>query len=206
MKLLVAIPSRDDMPTESVISLLRLAERLTRDGVDHEIKITTGTLVHVGRDKLALHAINNGYTHVLWLDSDMVYTDDILDDLMFSGHDFVTGIAHSRRKPYSPCVFKSLKNVERFEEYPKDTFEIAGCGFACVFISVEILKEVQRHFGTCFLPTKELGEDLAFCYRARYLNHKIYAEPGAILGHIGRITVYPDDYQRYMKEVSSWAF
>lgn len=199
MKLLVAIPSRDDMPTESVQSLIKLVERLKTDGIDYEVRIETGTLVHVGRDKLALYAINSGFSHVLWLDSDMVYTDDILDDLMFSGHDFVSGIAHSRRKPYSPCLFKSIKSVERFEEYPKDTFEVAGCGFACVFISVQILKEVQSHFGTCFLPTKTLGEDLAFCDRARYLNHKIYAEPGAILGHIGRITVYPDDYRRYME-------
>jgi len=197
MKLLIAIPSIDFMHAAFVQSLTALTKRLWKDGVDFDVKIETGTLVYLARNKLALFAMQNDYTHVLWLDSDMVFTENLLDDLMFSGKDFVTGIAVGRRPPFLSCLFKDLRTCERIEVFPNNTFEVAGCGFACVLISVEIIRDVQMTFGSCFNPTDTLGEDVAFCDRATFCNHRIYAEPGAKLGHVGHITVYPDDREKW---------
>lgn len=204
MKLLIAIPSLDFMHTEFVKSLVALTNKLSRDGVDYDVRIESGTLVHIAREKLAQLATAGGYTDVLWLDSDMVFTEDLLEDLQFSGKDFVTGIAHARRKPFISCVFKSLIPVERYaspDEYPKETFEIAGCGFACVLIKTDIIRDVRKSHGTAFLPTQMLGEDLAFCKRARDIGCKIYAEPAVRLGHIGHIAIYPEDFYRWKDEV-----
>lgn len=203
MKLLIAIPSLDFMHTEFVKSLLALTARLSRDGIEHEVRIESGTLVYIARDKLAQYAVGGEFTHVLWLDSDMVFTEDLLDDLLFAGKDFVTGIAATRRKPFITCVFKSLNPCQRFmpDEIPKDTFEIAGCGFACVLTSIDIIKAVKRANGTSFTPTQLHGEDLAFCKRARDLGFKIYAEPGVRVGHIGHIAIYPEDFYRWKDEV-----
>ena len=99
--------------------LIKLVARLKDDGADFEVKILSGTLVYAARDKLAHHAIDNRFTHVLWLDADMIFNDDLLEDLMFSGKNFVTAICHARRKPYVPCFFKcsirwnGLKNIRR---------------------------------------------------------------------------------------------
>lgn len=203
MKLLIAIPSHDDMPVGFVKCLRLLEKRLRDDGIDYDVFINEGTLVYVARDKLALHAIKYEFTHVLWLDSDMIFNDDLLDDLMFSGKDFVTGICHARRKPYNSCVFKDLKNVERYDDYPNTLFKIAGCGFACVLMKTSLLIEVQQHFGTCFCPTKELGEDVAFCSRLSYLNHEMYCDPSVVLGHIAHVTIYPEDHRKYMAELEA---
>ena len=119
MKLLIAIPSNDTMPFQFVESLLKLTRRLSEDGVDYEVAIQGGTLVHVGRDKLALKAIGGDYTHVLWLDSDMVFTEDLFDDLMDSGKDFVTGIAHARREPYPSCCRIIYEDDNFFGGYDK---------------------------------------------------------------------------------------
>ena len=203
MKLLIAIPALDFMHPEFVKSLLALTARLSRDGIEHEVRIESGTLVYIARDKLAQYAVAAEFTHVLWLDSDMVFTEDLLDDLLFAGKDFVTGIAATRRKPFITCVFKSLNPCQRFmpDEIPKDTFEIAGCGFACVLTSIDIIKAVKRANGTSFTPTQLHGEDLAFCKRARDLGFKIYAEPGVRVGHIGHIAIYPEDFYRWKDEV-----
>ena len=203
MKLLIAIPSLDFMHPEFVKSLLALTARLSRDGIEHEVRIESGTLVYIARDKLAQYAVAAEFTHVLGLDSDMVFTEDLLDDLLFAGKDFVTGIAATRRKPFITCVFKSLNPCQRFmpDEIPKDTFEIAGCGFACVLTSIDIIKAVKRANGTSFTPTQLHGEDLAFCKRARDLGFKIYAEPGVRVGHIGHIAIYPEDFYRWKDEV-----
>ena len=193
MKLLIAVPSLDIMRAEFVQSLIGLVQRLDRDGMTADVKIMTGTLVHVARDRLAAHAINEGYTHVLWLDSDMVFDDELVYDLQFAHKPIVTGIARARRYPYLSCVFKNLVTLDRFEEYPTDTFKIGGCGFACVLMETDVLIRVKERFGTCFLPTARLGEDLAFCERAAACGFELWAEPGAKLGHVGNIVIYPDD-------------
>lgn len=205
MKLLIGIPSLDYMHTEFVKSITALIVRLKDDGVDFTVHIESGTLVYKARDNIASKAVNEGYTHVLWFDSDMVFTDDIFDTLQFCGKDIVCGIFHARRKGYHSCLFKSLElnNLERFEEYPKEPFEIAGCGFGCVLLSVEVLKAVFQRYKSCFLPLKYYGEDLAFCLRAREVGYKIYADPTAVVGHVGHIIIYPEDHERWKAEIST---
>lgn len=205
MKLLIGIPSLDYMHTDFVKSLTALIVRLKDDGVDFTVHIEAGTLVYKARDNIASKAVNEGYTHVLWFDSDMVFTDDIFDTLQFCGKDFVCGIFHARRKGYHSCLFKSLKlnDLERFEEYPKEPFEVAGCGFGCVLLSVEVLMAVFQRYKSCFLPLKYYGEDLAFCLRAKEVGYKIYADPTAVVGHVGHIIVYPEDHERWKAEIST---
>jgi len=204
MKLLIAVPAMDFVHTEFVKCLLDLTNKLKDDGTDFEVRIESGTLVYFARDKLATYAITNGFDKILWLDSDMVFNNEIIEDLEFSGKDFVSGIAHGRRKPYLSCLFKNYRpDVVRwtYEEYPSNTFEVAACGFAAVLMDVSILKAVMDKHRTCFSPTKLLGEDVAFCDRAREMGYHIYAEPGVRLGHIGHITIYPEDTVQAHSEI-----
>lgn len=204
MKLLIAVPTYDYMHFQFVDSLTKFIRRLDEDGIDYDVFFQGGTLVYVGRDKLAKRAIDGNYTHMLWLDSDMIFTEDLLDDLMYSGKPFVTGVAHSRRAPHVSCIFKEIwPGIDRWEghEYPNGAFKIAGCGFACVLIETRIVKSVYDANGTAFFPMRELGEDLAFCKRATDLGFEIWAEPSVWLGHIGHITVYPEYQELYENSI-----
>lgn len=203
MKLLLAIPTMDFVPVQFLQSLTALERRLKDDGVNFEECIVPGTLVYMARDKLAGKAINEGFSHVLWLDSDMVFGPDLLEDLQMCRKQFVSCCYNGRRPGYQSCIFKSidLNNVERFEEYPREPFEIEGCGFGAVLIDVEILKAVMLNHKTCFTPLPQMGEDLAFCYRARNLGFKIYAEPNVQLGHVGHIVIYPEDRAKWKDDV-----
>ena len=203
MKLLIGIPTTDFVHVEFLKSLMALVIRLKNEKVDFTVHIESGTLVYCARDTIACKAINENYTHVLWLDSDMVFTDDFFETLSFSGKPYVAGIFHSRRKGYHSALFKNidLNNLERFEEYPHELFEIAGSGFAGVLTDTQLLTEVQRTYGTCFLPLKQYGEDLAFCKRVAELGHKMYAEPTAVMGHVGHITIYPEDHEKWKAKI-----
>lgn len=205
MRLMIAIPSFDQMQTAFVACLLKLVNKLHDDHVDFAVEIKAGTLVHTARDALAGKAIQEGFTHVLWLDADMIFEPELLDDLMFSGKSFVTGICHSRRPPYATCVFADItKENTRWEgPYPSDTFEIAGCGMACVLMETQILQDVFNSYLTCFTPLKSYGEDLAFCLRASGLGYKIYAEPSVRVGHIGQTIIYPEDHEKFLRELEN---
>ena len=206
MKLLIGVPTLDYVNVEFMKCLMRLIMRLKDQGIEFDLEINSGTLVYLARERIAHKAINEGFTHVLWLDSDMVFNEDILDDLMFCGKEFVTGIYHARRKGYASVIFKhiGLNNIERFEEYPNETFQIEGCGFGCVLTSVELLKAVCMKNGTCFTPLPSLGEDIAFCKRALELGYKLWCEPSVICGHIGHITIYPEDHEAWKKTISNY--
>lgn len=204
MKLLIAIPTLDYVHADFVKCLTKLIMKLKSDGVRFDVEIISGTLVYSARDKLAKKAVNEGYTHTLWFDSDMIFTEDVLDDLMFSGNQFVTGIYHTRRPPHGSCIFKdiSLDNISKYmgNDYPKNTFEIAGCGFGCVLIDVQIIKDVLMTYGEAFLPIHGLGEDIAFCQRVHELGYKMYCEPAVRLGHIGHIAIYPEDHEKWLND------
>ena len=103
------------------------------------------------------------------------------------------------------CLFNNidLDHLELWQlaDYPKDTFEVAGCGMACCLMSTEIIKQVMISNGTAFNPIPMYGEDLSFCKRAKDLGFRIYAEPTVRLGHIAHIAIYPDDVPRYQDEI-----
>lgn len=204
MKLMIAIPTYDYMHFQFVQCLTKLIRRLDADGIDFQVIYQGGTLVYVGRDKLAKMAIDQGFTHILWLDSDMIFNEDLLENLMLSGKSFVTGIAHARRAPHVSCIFNEIwPAVDRWEghDYPKGTFKIGGCGFACVLMETKVAEKVYTINGTAFFPMKELGEDLAFCKRARDAGIELWAEPRVWLGHIGHITVYPEYEDLYANSI-----
>lgn len=200
MKLLIAVPTLENVPVDFMESLMNLACCLKDEGVDFKLKIEAGTLVYFARENLARYAIANRYTHVLWLDSDMVFNEQIVEDLQFCGGDIVTGIAHSRRPPFSSCLFTQIyPGVEKWKgEYPRQAFKVAACGMACCLMKTEVLEAVQNKFGNMFQPMTDplvYGEDVAFCYKAGKCGFEIWADPAVRVGHVSRRVIYPEDWR-----------
>ena len=197
-RLLIAVPCTDYMHADFTVSLLRLTEHLNREGINHHVEIMAGTLVYFARNSLACKAVNENYTHILFIDSDMVFDENIVETLMFSGKDFVCGAFQSRKRPYGSCIYKSLNPPEKIKDYGGMTpFRAAGCGMACTMISTEILKEVLQKFGNCFDPERidgvAFGVDLAFCWRAEKVGAELWCDPTARCGHIAHVPIWPGE-------------
>ena len=194
MKLMIAIPTIDYMHFAFVRCLSALIEHLKDRGTDYELAFRGNTMVYMARDDLARKAIADGFTHVLWLDADMIFPETIVEDLQRSGKPFVSGVYSARRPPHRSCVFTSLFPVERPapDAYPDDVFEIHGCGFGCVLMETEILKKTGFYTGLLFLPDGAFGEDLSFCQRARSQGFRLWCDPRVVCGHIGQMAVYPE--------------
>ena len=193
MKLMVAVPTVDYVPADFVKSLAQLSLRLGRERIPADVEIVGGTLVYIARERLAHRAIRDEYTHVLWLDSDMIFKPSIVEDLLFCGKEMVCGAFVSRRPPYGPCVYTDISdpaNMKKVENFGTEPFRVDGCGFAAVLTSVSLLDAVQSNFGTCFRPTEDYGEDLAFCDRVKQLGREIWCEPTVRPGHIAHVPVY----------------
>lgn len=191
MKTLIAIPCMDQVPAqfcESLATLRRVGEC--------QVAFHMGSLIYTARNTLAETAIQMDADWMLWLDSDMVFRPDLLEVLYNTAQeqkaDFVTGVYYRRREPYSPVLFKTLSysgdvpTWSNQDEIPDHPFEVEGCGFGAVLLNTQVLFDVLGKYGANpFTPTANLGEDLAFCWRARECGYKIIADPSAPLGHIG---------------------
>ena len=149
MKTLIAIPCMDQVPALFAQSLASL-----RKVGDCQIAFQMGSLVYTSRNELAKFAIKNEFDYVLWLDSDMVFDDDLLERMMKTLQendlDMLTGLYFRRVLPYSPVLFDELTVKKagwkwtEFETIPgKGLFEVGGCGFGCVLMTTDVLISVQ---------------------------------------------------------------
>ena len=205
MNILIAVPSMDSVPAVFAQSLAML-EKVG----DCAIAFQVGSLVYTSRNDLALKAIRMGADFVLWLDSDMLFEPDTLKKLMNTltenNLDMVSGIYYRRIAPYTPVLLEKLSIDDSgkclssgFKVLPEKLFEVEGCGFGCVLMKSKVLFDVIANYQDAFTPMESVGEDLAFCIRARNLGYKIYADPGVSLGHCSHQIITKKFYEAFIQ-------
>ena len=194
MKIYVAIPCLEQVEQAFTESLVNL-----RDVDETSKHYWKSSILYDSRNQLAQNAIDCEADYVLWLDSDMVFGPDLLEDLvhdMKPDIDLVTALFFARRPNYDPCVWTKLRLgvgdesiAERPTEIPKEPFEIDACGMAATLVRTSALKDVMDRYGDIFAPIKGYGEDLSFCIRAKSLGKKFVCDPRVKVGHITRAIV-----------------
>ena len=208
MKTLVAIPCMDMVHTEFFRSVLGM--KLVGE-VDYTMTMTS--LIYDARNQLAERAVKGGFDRVLWLDSDMVFDNDLFKRLhtrLDEGYECVSGLYFARKPPYNPVIYKNcylgLKGGdglvdgeitpinEPYTDYPGDIFEVAAHGFGATMMETRVIKEVMDNFGHPFSPEPFFGEDLSFCRRVSDLGHHMYCDPTIKLGHIGYVPITEETY------------
>ena len=146
-----------------------------------------------------------GADYIFWLDSDMVFEPDILIRMMdeIEPNTILTGLYFRRSAPFSPVLFDKLEMTDKgcewtdFKEIPDKLFEVGGCGFGCVLMPTEAILSVVLQHTHMFNPMNGVGEDLAFCWRARQSGYKIVCDPQIKLGHVGHTVIDENFYLTY---------
>lgn len=207
MKIVIAVPCMDS--TYTMFDQCLDALEAPKDG-RFAVARNAGSLVYIARNNLIREAVKRGATHILWLDSDMVFDKDLLKKLIKDideQHQMVCALAHKRKKPYTPVIYNKLRiglpgeaEVEEYEEYPKEQlFEVEGCGFGCVLMTVEMALAMLGSTEVPFSPIPGFGEDLSFCIRARQLGYKLWCDSRVKVGHLSLTVVNESTYLDYRK-------
>ena len=195
MKILLGMPCIRTVPTKTVISLLKTVQK---DAV--EPMIVEGSLIYDSRDTIAQYALEHDYDYILYVDSDMVFTADDVKRLLAHDADIVSGLYITRSGDNKNVCYKEIITRRRFPYRPPkliiDTATtgyapVAACGFGFCLIKIEVIRNMSKRYKSLFEPFKGVGEDIAFCIRARRCGYKIFTDRDVKLGHIGE-TVYGD--------------
>ena len=164
-----------------------------------EVKIfdVAGTYIDKSRRELTQAALKWDATHLLWLDSDMVFPPDIVHRLLARNVDIVAANYARRRPPHSPVTFKTLEP----QTLCYTTNESAGLeAVAAIGFGVVLMRASIFAHEAMALPVFESfydreshvckGEDVTFSECAAkagltiWIDHDVSKE----VGHVGRFT------------------
>ena len=185
MKTLIAIPAMDKIWTITAQCLMNI-----QPVGEFGTKFIIGMQVDQARNLLAKYAVENDFDRILWLDSDMTFSPDIMERLsadLDAGWDVVCGIFFKRKFPVEPVVYKELSKdtITPYWEYPQNSvFPVAGFGFGAVMMKTEVLLDLEE---PPFDHLDGLGEDYSFCARMQRKGRKIACDSRVKVGHIGAI-------------------
>lgn len=191
MKILLGMPCIKNIPTKTVGSLLKTVDRGTIDAM-----IVEGSLVYDARDDIARTAVDNDYDYVLYVDSDMIFTADDVKNLLAHDADICSGLYVTRHGENKNVIYNEIITRRRFPyRAPKLINDnattgygrIAACGFGFCLIKVSVLKSMFKRYKSLFEPKWGVGEDVAFCIRAKKCGFDIFTDRDVKLGHIGEI-------------------
>lgn len=188
MKVYIAIPSCRDWKPHFGASLCGLVHRMTLAGVDFDINAMVGTSVLPKARQMAMeHAIELGFTHILFLDDDMQFSVDLFEKLSACNLPIVA-VNYSNKSPQTNPQAHGLDG-QPLSSVGKSGIEEAGwVGFGAILIDLSIMANVPKPwFETRWLPERNsfIGEDYFFCGQIRNAGHKIYINHDIKVSHVG---------------------
>jgi hypothetical protein len=153
-------------------------------------------------------ALKNNFTHMLFLDDDVVPRPDIIKKLLAHDVDIVTGLYLMRSHPHLPILFdESFTNGScRFSIlHPglKGLVQVKNTGLGAALIKTDVFKRMSDD-----LPWIRLGQcekdhwcdDIDFFNRARDIyGYKIWCDLECPVGHMLSATIFP-----MRKEDGTW--
>lgn len=195
-KILICVPCMDMVAAGFAQSL----SMLQKGGNETAVMFQVGSLIYESRNKLAMQALKMEADYTMWFDSDMIFEPDTMIKLLEHNAPIVSGAYFRRCPPYHLVAFDKCDPTKR--EWtdlplPTETVPCGGVGFGCVLVRTDVLLDVAAKFNTWFEPIGGLGEDLAFCWRARECGYDVLLDPKVSCGHVGHIVVNEDFYKAY---------
>src|SRR5574343_46254 len=193
-KITIGVPHHSGLDTRFVISLMTTAMHLTETGYLIDLNFKGGSLIPKQRNSIAENVLKSGYD-LLFIDSDMVFGALEVDKILEEDKDIIGGMYYSRRPPHDPLVYSEPENNDYFQNMPEvllptEPFVCYGVGTGFLYIKNHVLKkmfekEFVEKYGQPFNMWQIsngdcLGEDLAFCKRAKIAGFEVWCHPNVV--------------------------
>lgn len=157
------------------------------------VHIQERSVVHYSRNLIVEAMLNLDKTdYLFFLDSDMMFHEDVLMRLLEHDKDIIGALAFKRTEPHIPCIMKKREDgYHNIVQYPQGLFEIDAIGMAGTLIKREVLEKMTKPY---FHFDNGLGEDMNFCKEAQAKGFRIWTDSTIKMGHITQKTITEKDY------------
>ena len=197
---LIAMPCLDHIKTPTVHSLFAASARLQAPA---QLHLHQSAYVHDARNKSAEMAVEGGFTHIMFIDSDMQFPANSMQKLLELDKDIVGGLYYRRQVPHMPTLNVIEGDsivIPTLDKYPMDKpFKIFSVATGFLMVKTSVFKKIPAPwfgFGK-YKGKKEMGEDVFFCRKANDHGFEVWCDPTIPLGHVGEYTYTKQDYDAY---------
>lgn len=207
----IAIPVRDFIRTETVMSLLHTDWSWVPFMNSVDQMILQGNLLTLQRNE-SVQRMRGDW--LLFIDDDMVWEPDVIGRLVQTRDEFdldmVGGLCCRRTPPYNPTLYardQPTSGKLRFiEDWTDDIVEVDATGMAFIVIHKRVFERIaespmpslesrQAGPGPDFFRWQgTLGEDLRFCEDAKKSGSRIWVDTRVKIGHVSERVIYERDY------------
>lgn len=199
LRLLIAIPSTDVWSADFGMCLLFLTQRLNhpiQDWSVDEVNICNmkGSIISKSRETMLNKARVEGYTHILFIDSDQTFPDTLVSRLLCHDEDVVACNIATKSDPV--CATARTFNNTQYGLTVEPCADKIGLqkvwrvGTGIMLVRLDALENLEQPFFEQYWDKKHgeyVGEDWAFCEKlerngvAIHIDHELSRQ----VGHVG---------------------
>lgn len=171
------------------------------------------------RNKALAQGLRDGFTHVLFLDTDMIHPDDLFHRILkYCAREIVvSGFYTQRHPPFAPIAMRNgqLHESGRFVVYHHDDDfadvdadglrdeELVGMG--CCLIPLSIVRAIGPmpwfEYKTDLEGWHLVSEDVPFCEKVRAAGFAIFLDPAIECGHLFSDFATAAHWRRYREVI-----
>ncbi len=140
------------------------------------------------------HALRENFTHLLFLDDDVMPPPDVYHRLAAHNLEIVSGLYHRRQNPIVPVALRANSNgsfdwVTSYEKGSLIDVDLVGAG--CLLIHRLVLERMSKPWFDWLIDRDDVAsgervsEDFAFCLKARRMGFSIKLDTSIECAHAG---------------------
>lgn len=196
-KILIGVPSGSSIPI-SFMGCYKDAVFL-ENGDENLFYNHRGSNTVTARNNCVHEMLLKDYTHLFFLDSDMVFPKGTLQRLLNHDVDIVGGFYVRKRNNFWPNAFKlgERPSGKYLTEWINEYKEVEAIGTGCLLIKRHVFEKVKvpwfEYQWNGDPDGKMITEDLVFCEKAKKLGFKIYCDGTIKCGHVGSMIIWPTE-------------
>lgn len=180
VRLSVCVPCRDMVHAAFTFDLCKLMEYNRAIGLESVLHFSLGTLIVNQRESLVEMSKDAGSTHILWLDSDMMFPPDTAQQLLKHNQPLVAGNYSTRTYPHKTVAYTKIHDWKSYvvndKNLSNELISVEAVGMGCMLTSMEIFNKMNKpYFNTIWNSNTgdHLGEDFSFCQNAKWLDYQL---------------------------------
>lgn len=150
-----------------------LATAMQQVPVPMQLFLGIGCYIHHNRDIIVGQALENDCSHLLFVDSDLMFQADAISRLMARNVDIVGARYNKRILPISPTVKQEISAIAEVPFVPS--------GF--LMVNCNVFKTIGKPYFS--FDERSDSDDLYFCNKALDAGFKVYCDPTIPIGHLG---------------------
>lgn len=181
-KICLGIPNIGTIKTLTFTSVVSL---MWQSKMEFVVIAQMSCYLHQNREIIAGRSLTDNCSHLLFVDSDMIFGGDALLRLMADGKDIICGFYNKRELPRVSTMKMADKDgnfIDMKTKIPGKPFKVAAAGTGFMLIKTDVFRKLDQPW---FAFEGNMGEDVYFCRKATAAGYEIWCDPAVTVGHIG---------------------